>query len=122
MIYQNLNLPATLVHSVNGKKYTLNGKLLAINESTKTATMQFGDKTSNNIPLQEVYLNESALKDIPELGGVNLYFNFNGIVNNVVEEYVIVDEASRDSNGGLTSVFNDVIALVGLSSVFDENK
>ena len=64
MIYNNLNLPATLVHSVNGKKYTLNGKLLSINESTKLATMQFGDKTSSNIPLNEVYLNEGALKDM----------------------------------------------------------
>ena len=64
MIYNNLNLPATLVHSVNGKKYTLNGKLLSINESTKLATMQFGDKTNSNIPLNEVYLNEGALKDM----------------------------------------------------------
>ena len=64
MIYQNLNLPATLVHSVNGKKYTLNGKLLAINESTKLATMQFGDKVSSNIPLSELYLNEASIKDI----------------------------------------------------------
>ena len=54
-----------------------------------------------------------AEADLPELGGVNLYFNYSGIVNNVVEEYVIVDEAARDSNGGLTSVFNDVIAKRG---------
>ena len=45
--------------SVNG-----NGKLLSINESTKLATMQFGDKTNSNIPLNEVYLNEGALKDM----------------------------------------------------------
>ena len=64
MIYNNLNLPATLVHSVNGKKYTLNGKLLDINESAKTCTMQFGDRQSNNIPLSEVYLNEAALLDL----------------------------------------------------------
>lgn len=69
MVYQNLNLPATLVHSVNGKKYTLNGKLLAINESTKLATMQFGDKVSSNIPLSELYLNEASIKDIMKKAG-----------------------------------------------------
>lgn len=64
MIYKNFELPATLIHSVNGKKYTLNGKLLAINESAGTAVMKFGDRTNENIPLKEVYLTESSLKDL----------------------------------------------------------
>ena len=72
MVYKNLGLPATLIHSVNGKKYTLNGKLLAVNESSKTCTMQFGDKQSENIPLTEVYLNEAALSDLIKKTGKKL--------------------------------------------------
>ena len=55
-----------------------------------------------------------ALKNMPELGGVNLFFNETPVLQNVVEDYIILDEAtSRDSNGGLTSVFNDIIAKRG---------
>jgi hypothetical protein len=52
MAYKNLNIPATLVHTVNGKKYTLNGKLLFINESAKTCKMRFGNEIANDIPLK----------------------------------------------------------------------
>lgn len=84
MVYKNLNLPATLVHEVNGKKYTLNGKLLGINESTKTATMRFGDKESQNIPLNEVYLNESALSDLIKKAGKKVKSKIKEIWNKLV--------------------------------------
>ena len=82
MVYKNFDLPATLIHTVNGKKYTLNGKLLGINESAKTCTMQFGDKVNENIPLNEVYLNEAALKDIIKKAGKKL----KGAVNQLWEK------------------------------------
>lgn len=68
MAYKNLNIPATLVHTVNGKKYTLNGKLLSINESAKTCQMRFGKEIANDVPLKEVYLNEAFLDDLKDLG------------------------------------------------------
>ena len=68
MAYKNLNIPATLVHTVNGKKYTLNGKLLSINESAKTCKMRFGNEIANDIPLKQVYLNETFLDDIKDFG------------------------------------------------------
>lgn len=68
MAYKNLNIPATLVHTVNGKKYTLNGKLLSINESAKTCSMRFGNEIADNVPLKEVYLNEAFLDDIKKFG------------------------------------------------------
>ena len=82
MVYKNFDLPATLIHTVNGKKYTLNGKLLGINESAKTCTMQFGDKVNENIPLTEVYLNEAALKDVIKKAGKKL----KGVVNQLWEK------------------------------------
>lgn len=99
MIYKNFNLPATLIHTVNGKKYTLNGKLLAFNESAKTCTMQFGDKISENIPLNEIYLNEAALMDVIKKTGkklkqvvINLWSKINGIVKVIGGLLVPVDE------------------------------
>lgn len=62
------NVNATLIHKVGDKKYTLNGKILAIDESSKTCTMSFGSKVANNIPLNEVYLNEAFIDDIKKLG------------------------------------------------------
>ena len=59
MVYKNLNIPATLVHTVDGKKYTINGELLSINEAANTCVMKFGNKISRNIPVEEVYLNEA---------------------------------------------------------------
>jgi len=102
-VYNNLNLPATLVHSVNGKKYTLNGKLLSINECTKTGTMQFGNKISNNIPLNEVYLTESSLADIIKKTGkklkdkaVQLWHTIKGIVKSIGGFLVPVDENGNE--------------------------
>ena len=68
---------------------------------------------------------ESALKNMPELGGINLYFNMSGTIRGTVNEFAVAEgvstkqiaqslrsiyEAGRDSNGGLTSIFNDKIA------------
>lgn len=66
---KKLNLPATLVREVNGKKYRLNGTLLAINESAGTCTMQFGARISSKVPTDEVYLNEGLMDTIKEVGG-----------------------------------------------------
>ena len=99
MVYKNFELPATLIHTVNGKKYTLNGKLLAINESKKTCTMQFGDKTSENVPLKEIYLTESALTDLAKKAGKklkdaakSLWVKIKGLVKVIGGLLVPVDE------------------------------
>ena len=99
MVYKNFELPATLIHTVNGKKYTLNGKLLAINESKKTCTMQFGDKTSENVPLKEIYLTESALADLAKKAGKklkdaakSLWVKIKGLVKVIGGLLVPVDE------------------------------
>lgn len=99
---KNLNLPATLIHEVNGKKYTLNGKLLAINESTKTCTMKFGAQISNNVPVKEVYLNETALGDIVKKAGKkvkeaakNIWHKISGIIKTVGGFIVPADENGK---------------------------
>ena len=68
MNMRNINLPATLVHTIDGKKYRLNGRLLAINESKGTCTMKFGKEVSNNIPLNELYLTEGVLDKLKDFG------------------------------------------------------
>lgn len=71
-IYKNLNLPATLIHTIDGKKYQLNGTLLEVNEITEKATMQFGDKVTNSVPLNEVFLVQESLKDLAKKGSEKL--------------------------------------------------
>ena len=55
-------IPATLIHTVNNKRYRLNGTLLNVNESAGTCTMKFGKYINKNIPSSEVYLNEPVRK------------------------------------------------------------
>lgn len=57
-----LNLPGTLVHDYKGQKYSLAGRIVAINESNDTATMKFKNGiVEANIPLDKIYLNEKLI-------------------------------------------------------------
>ncbi len=69
MVKTKLNIPATLVHCVNGTQYKINGILLSINESNDTCSMRFDDNyTENNIPLNKILINEGFLDKIKEYG------------------------------------------------------
>ena len=69
MVKTRLNIPATLVHSVNGTQYKINGILLSINESNDTCSMRFDDNyVENNIPLNKILINEGFIDKIKEYG------------------------------------------------------
>lgn len=61
-------IPATLIHTVNNKRYRLNGTLLNVNESAGTCTMKFGKYINENIPSSEVYLNERVYDELVKAG------------------------------------------------------
>lgn len=91
MSKQNLNIPATLIHEVNGKQYKVPGILLQINESNDTCSMKFKDgyKTSN-IPMSKIMISEGFIDKIKEYG--------KKITNYVVEKIrgfvALIDEAT----------------------------
>ena len=69
MVKTRLNIPATLVHSVKGTQYKINGILLSINESNDTCSMRFDDNyVENNIPLNKILINEGFIDKIKEYG------------------------------------------------------
>lgn len=69
MVKNRLNIPATLVHSVKGTQYKINGILLSINESNDTCSMRFDDNyVENNIPLNKILINEGFIDKIKEYG------------------------------------------------------
>lgn len=61
-------IPATLIHTVNNKRYRLNGTLLNVNESAGTCTMKFGKYINKNIPSSEIYLNERVYDELVKAG------------------------------------------------------
>lgn len=69
MVKTRLNIPATLVHSIKGTQYKINGILLSINESNDTCSMRFDDNyVENNIPLNKILINEGFIDKIKEYG------------------------------------------------------
>ena len=53
-----LNIPAVLMHEVNGVQYRVNGIITAINESNNTCSMKFrGYPVFNGIPMNSIYMN-----------------------------------------------------------------
>ena len=69
MIKQRLNIPAVLVHTVNNKKYRLNGTILSINESNDTCKMRFkGNIIEDNIPMNKILVSEGFLDKIKDYG------------------------------------------------------
>ena len=110
MVYTNLQLPATLIHRVNGKKYTLEGKLLTINEEANVATMRFGKHISKNIPLNEVYLNENFL-DTLKNKGVSLWNKIKGFSKIIGGYLVPISEKGKQ----LLQYINTPINAVGFN-------
>ena len=64
-----LNIPAVLMHEVNGVQYRVNGIITAINESNNTCSMKFrGYPVFNGIPMNSIYMNEAFLDKVKEYG------------------------------------------------------
>ena len=64
-----LNIPAVLMHEVNGVQYRVNGIITSINESNNTCSMKFrGYPVFNGIPMNSIYMNEAFLDKVKEYG------------------------------------------------------
>lgn len=64
-----LEIPAVLMHEVDGVQYRLNGTIVGINESKNTCSMQFeGYPVFNGIPMDSIYINEAFLDKVKEYG------------------------------------------------------
>lgn len=86
----NLNIPAILIKNINGKEKQLSGKLVSINESSKTCKMVFGTKSLDNIPLKHVLINEGFLDKVKEYGKKIVDY----VKKTVKGFFVLVDEAT----------------------------
>ena len=65
MMRKNLNVPINVVHTVEGKHYTINGTLLSINESAYTAKVSFKNGALvRDIPIENIYIDEGLLDTI----------------------------------------------------------
>ena len=67
---KNINVPATLIHKMDEKKYVIDGLLLSINESNLTCKMSFknGKIIEDNIPMANIFINEGILDTIKNAG------------------------------------------------------
>ena len=92
MVKTRLNIPATLVHSVKGTQYKINGILLSINESNDTCSMRFDDNyVENNIPLNKILINEGFIDKIKEYGK-----KFASYITDKVRGFIaLVDDATN---------------------------
>ena len=91
MIKQRLNIPAVLIHTVNNRRFRVDGTILSINESANTCSMRFkGNMIQKNIPLNKVLINEGFLDKIKEYG--KKITNF--IVKKVKGFIGLIDEAT----------------------------
>lgn len=88
---RRLNIPATLIHTMKGQQYKVNGLILSINESNDTCTMKFDDFTSSNIPMNKVLINEGFIDKIKEYGKKIASY----ITRKVKGFIVLVDEAAQ---------------------------
>lgn len=64
------DIPATLVHTVNGREYRVNGKIVGINESAETVSMTFSGYKGieHNIPMSNVYVTEGIIDTLKTVG------------------------------------------------------
>lgn len=89
-IQKNLNIPAVVVRTVNGKEKQLSGTLVSVNESLNTCTMVFNGKKYNNIPMNQILVNEGFLDKIKEYGKKTVDF-----IKRTVKGFItLVDEAT----------------------------
>ena len=91
MIKRNINIPATLVRTVNGRQYQMQGTLLSINESNDTCSMKLKGVVKRNIPLDSVLINENFIDKIKEFGQKA----FNYVRKKIKGFFVLVDEATK---------------------------
>lgn len=92
MVKTRLNIPATLVHSVQGKQYKINGTLLSINESSDTCTMRFAKgHIEKDIPMSSILINEGFLDKVKEYGQKVASY----IVKKVKGFIALVDETTK---------------------------
>lgn len=102
MAYNNINIPATLVHKVHGVQYKLNGTIIAINESNDTCTMRFKTGVESGIPMDKLYINEGFIDTLK-----NLKQSFrNWIAKKVKGFYVLVDKTGNVIQNSINSIFN----------------
>lgn len=89
-IQKNLNIPAIIVRTVNGKEKQLSGTLISVNESMSTCTMVFNGKKYNNIPMNQILVNEKFIDKIKEVGKKTVDF-----IKRTVKGFItLVDEAT----------------------------
>lgn len=64
------DIPAALVHTINGREYRVNGKIVGINEAAETVSMTFkGYKgIEHDIPMSSVYVTEGILDTLKDVG------------------------------------------------------
>ena len=98
----NINIPATLVHKVNGIQYKLNGTIIAINESNDTCTMRFKTGIESGIPMEKLYINEGF---IDTLKNIKQSFR-NWIAKKVKGFYVLVDKAGNVVQNSVNNILN----------------
>lgn len=91
MIRKKLNIPATMVRTVRGKQYKMDGMLLSINESEDTCTMRFNGIVKNDIPLNSVLINEGFIDKLKEYGKKAVSY----IRQKVKGFFVLIDEATQ---------------------------
>ena len=66
---KKLNVPAWLIHKKDGKKYSIPGKLVSINQMNESAVMSFnikGKVVEHEVPIKNVVINEGFLDTIKD--------------------------------------------------------
>ena len=91
MVEKNLNIPATLTRTINGKQYKMDGMILAINESTDTCTMRFNNIIKDDVPIGSVLINEGIIDKIKEYSQKAVSY----IRSKIKGFFVIIDEATK---------------------------
>lgn len=86
-----MNIPATLVRTVNGRKYQMQGTLLSINESNDTCSMRLNGTIKRNIPLNSVLINEGFMDKIKEYGSKVV----NYVRTKIKGFFVLIDEVTK---------------------------
>jgi MoxR-like ATPase len=64
------NIPAVLVHEINGTEYRVNGKIVGINEAKSTVSMTFKGYrgVEHDIPMSAVLINEGIIDSLKNAG------------------------------------------------------
>lgn len=67
---KSINIPAVLVHTLNGNEYRVSGNIVGINEANETVSMKFkGYKgVEHDIPMSAVYVTEGIIDSIKNAG------------------------------------------------------